>query len=111
MNKKMEFKNKFDATLIEKDWLNFEYEIGWNFHTNEPKCFAGDHLTTRPRSCTFWCADKQCTLENPHPSQNSDSGKRRMLQTATNAGRDITGPKYNPEFLRDVPKANDRTGA
>ena len=32
-----------------------------------------------------------------------------MLQTATNAGRDITGPTYNDKFTRPTPKANNRS--
>ena len=61
----------------ESDWFKFEYEIGWRFHSNEPKCFAGDALAAlKTKSCQFWCAEDQCTLNNP-VQPNTDS--RRML--------------------------------
>ena len=62
---KVKFTNKFGVEQTETDWLKFEYEIGWKFHSNEPKCFAGDHLTTKEPRCDFWCGDDQCILKNP----------------------------------------------
>ena len=62
---KVKFYNKYGVLQEENAWLKFEYEIGWKFHSNEPKCFAGDHLSKKNGSCQFWCAHKQCLLNDP----------------------------------------------
>ena len=74
---KIKFTNKFGVEQEETGWLKFEYEIGWKFHSNEPKCFAGDHLTTKEKKCKFWCAEDQCTLKNPAQPNTH----KRMLQS------------------------------
>ena len=40
------FKNRYGIDQTESDWFKFEYEIWYRMHSNEPKCFAGDHLRT-----------------------------------------------------------------
>jgi hypothetical protein len=103
--KKIKFINKYGVVQEEEDWLKFEYEIGWMLHSNEPKCFAGDHLTNKEKSCDFWCAEDQCTLKNPK-NPNNDNNNRRLLQKASSppfAGRDISKADYDPIDLRTVP--------
>jgi hypothetical protein len=49
---KIKFTNRYGAEVEMTDWFKFEYEIGWRFHSNEPKCFAGDALTeAKNKSC------------------------------------------------------------
>ena len=51
--KKVTFRNKFGVEQTEEDWFEFEYSLWWRMHSNEPRCFAGDHLTSNPYSCKF----------------------------------------------------------
>lgn len=75
---KVKFSNKFGVEQMEEEgWFRFEYEIGWKFHSNEPKCFAGDHLEKANPSCNFWCAEEQCRLKMPADPNNEVTGTTR----------------------------------
>ena len=39
-------------------WLEFTYEIGYYYKSNEPKCFAGDHFERHTPSCKFQCGEQ-----------------------------------------------------
>ena len=47
------FRNKFGVTQSEEGWFNFEYKIWWRMHSNEPRCYAGVHMTTPIPTCNL----------------------------------------------------------
>ena len=55
---KVTFINKWGVEQTEEGWFDFEYQLSWKWHSNEPKCFAGDHLTKPKPSCKYQCAEK-----------------------------------------------------
>jgi len=52
---RIHFKNKYGKDQIEDDWFEFEYSVWWRMHSNEPRCFAGDHLSSKKPVCDFEC--------------------------------------------------------
>jgi hypothetical protein len=99
---KVRFTNKFGVEQEEVGWLKFEYEIGWKFHSNEPKCFAGDILTNKKPSCEFWCGGDQCTINDPAYPNNDNNFRRNLQSTPPIAGRDIVRATYNGIDLKFV---------
>jgi len=61
------FENKFGVMQDGEGWFEFEFSLWWRMHSNEPRCFAGDHLTSPTPVCNFECADLQCRLKGPPP--------------------------------------------
>jgi hypothetical protein len=104
---RVEFINRYGQRQTEEGWFHFEYEIGWKFYSNEPKCYAGDHLDLKTeKRCELWCGEDQCTLKNP-AEPNTD---KRMLQSEPPlAGRDISDPDYEQIDRKPVPTSNGRS--
>jgi len=55
--------------------FDFTYEIGWRFHSKEPRCFAGDYLKILTPTCELQCGSKQCLME----ALKSPNKDKRML--------------------------------
>jgi len=79
-------------------------------HSNEPRCFAGDHLEAPEPSCELQCAEQQCLLMNPQGGGvlNGNNDNRRVLseeesshgrELMEEAGEDVLAPKYYPGTL------------
>lgn len=45
-------------------------------HSNEPRCYAGVHMTSPTPTCQFQCAAKECFLKGPAPP---NTGKRMLV--------------------------------
>jgi len=72
------FRNKFGVLQKENGWFKFEYSISWRMHSNEPRCYAGVHMTVPTPVCQFQCNSKECLLKGP-AAPNKD---KRMLVAA-----------------------------
>lgn len=87
------FRNKFGVMQTEKGWFEFEYTIWWRMHSNEPRCYAGVHMTSPTPVCDFYCSSKECLLKGP-AAPNQDN--RRMLVAAD--GRPDVTPAMPEDF-------------
>lgn len=87
------FRNKFGVMQSEEGWLNFEYEVWWRMHSNEPRCYAGVHMLSPTPTCDFLCAGSECLLKGP-AVPNKDN--RRMLVAAD--GRPEVTPAMPADF-------------
>lgn len=94
----MTWVNKWGKHQTETGWLDFTYELGFRMHSNEPKCYAGDHLTSPEPTCELKCGEQQCLLMNPLGGGNTatKSGNRdnRRVLATEEAGEDVMAPEY-----------------